>query len=408
MVMKAYTGIASLINNAAGWRGAARGLLRCLDFFNLDYVFLRGYSFPPQSVCLILSETCNLRCRMCDIGRAGDEASGLVRAISAGDEAMELEHWLALLRELASFAPRPLVLFTGTEPFVSPHADAVIGAALGAGLPVHVTTNGVLLERHAARLAGRCDHSGELDITVSLDGPPDVHDWIRGVPGVYDKAVRGIRALAAERARRGGTGPRISITCTVSNYNSSHLERFAAGIAQLDLPLDAITFNHLWFKDAQIAREHNRRYGARFPVAQDNAGGIDIAGIDMGDVRGQLARIRRRFGSRYRIHQFPDLTAAEAPYYYGDTTRLVFYDHCTAPWRNVAVTPRGRVIISPLCFLGEAGNLHAETFHAIWNGRRMRGLRRLLRRQKAFPACSRCCMLFGSRPKLYKLKDWFR
>jgi len=387
--------------------GVLRKFIHSFEYADIDYRFFNGISFPPKSVCFILSEKCNLRCRMCDIGRAGGkEASGLVQAISSGPETMELENWRAVIGDLAKFVPRPLILLTGTEPFVSPLVDGVIASAVAAALPLHITTNGVLLEQHAERIAELCTTPFAVDITVSLDGPPEVHDYIRGVPGVYEKAVRGIQAVAAARKKLGRRFPRVGITCTVSNHNSAHLESFVAGLAELNLPVDAITFNHLWFKDEQIASEHNRRHGDQFPVAQDNSSGIDFSSINMPGVRDQLSRIRRRFGDRYRIHQFPDLSQPEAESYYGATKKFVFYDHCTAPWRNVAVTPHGRVILSPLCFFGDIGNVRKETFHEIWNGSRIRELRKMLRKEKAFPACSRCCMLFGSRPKFYKLKDW--
>lgn len=387
--------------------GAFRRFIRSLDYGNIDYRLFNGFSFPPKSVCFILSEKCNLRCKMCDIGQAGGkDISGLVQAISSGSDAMGLEDWRSVIRDLAKFTPRPLVLLTGTEPFVSPHADAVIASAVAAGLPLHITTNGVLLAEHARRIVELCTSPFAVDITVSLDGPPEVHDAIRGMPGVYDKAVRGIQALAAAREQLGRPYPRINITCTISNHNSTHLESFVSELAGLDLPVDAITFNHLWFKDVHIAAEHNRLCGHRFPVTEDNAGAVDFSAINLPRVQEQLHAIKKRFGNCYRIHQFPDLSPAEALTYYGNTTRFVFYNRCTAPWRNVAVTPRGRVILSPLCFFGDIGTVHGASFQSLWNGPAMKKLRKLLRKTRAFPACSRCCMLFGSRPAAYKIKDW--
>jgi uncharacterized C2H2 Zn-finger protein len=41
-----------------------------------------------------------------------------------------------------------------------------------------------------------------------------------------------------------------------------------------------------------------------------------------------------------------------------------------------------------------------------WNGEPFKKLRMELKDAKAFPACARCCMLFGSKPKYYKIKSW--
>ena len=97
-------------------------LLHGFNFFNADYHFGRGCSLPPKSVCLILSRACNLKCRMCDIGRANagelsGEESPLVSSMHNGPDPMQLEDWITLVDQLAEFTPKPLLLLTGAEPF---------------------------------------------------------------------------------------------------------------------------------------------------------------------------------------------------------------------------------------------------------------------------------------------------
>ena len=47
----------------------------------------------------------------------------------------------------------------------------------------------------------------------------------------------------------------------------------------------------------------------------------------------------------------PELSDMELRLYYSQPDRFVCYNKCTAAWRNVAVTPSGSMILSPLCFL---------------------------------------------------------
>jgi len=384
-------------------------LLRGFDYFNIDYRLLRGYSFPPRSVCLVLSEKCNLRCAMCDIGRrnAGAEASPLVQSLSEGQSVLSLDVWRELLGDLALFSPRPLVLLTGTEPLLYPGIISVIEAAAAFGLPVHITTNGTLLAGHAAAIAGSCTGPGSMTLTVSLDGVGALHDGIRGVPGTFDRAVAGIRALAEARLQRKNPFPCINITCTVSDRNCTELASFVDWIAGERLPVESITFNHLWFTDRSIAERHNSLVGARFPAAEENAGGVDRASIDMDAAFSQIQAAKKKYAGRgLRIFQNPGLTRTEALAYYREPCRPVFYRRCTAAWRNVTVTPRGDVILSPLCFFPPAGNITQERFHVLWNGERIRSLRRTIKKAGMFPACSRCCMLFGSKPKYFRLKEY--
>lgn len=393
---------------SAGFWG--RRMLHAFDYFDIDYHVLRGYSFPPKSICLIVSEKCNLKCKMCDIGRQNElqgEPSSMVASLHAGNDTVSLDEWLRLITDLASLFPKPLILFTGTEPLLYPDILKLMDAAMKHKLAVHLTTNGTLLSRYAGMLVDLCTHTGNVDITVSIDDIGERHDRIRGVPGTFDRAVAGIQDIADARRRAEKHFPALNITCTVSSHNYQNLESFAAWFLEHKIPIDSITFNHLWFKDASIAQAHNRKAGDRYPVAEENCSAVDINAIDMNSVRQQISNIRRNLSrGSLRIHQQPPLSADDARAYYANPCHPVFYDRCTAAWRNVTVTPRGNIILSPLCFFPPAGNIKKQSFPELWNAAGFRRLRTEIRQKKMFPACARCCMLFGSRPKYYKFKEW--
>ncbi len=386
-----------------------RRILHAFDYFDIDYRLLRGHSFPPKSICLIVSEKCNLQCKMCDIGRHNahqGEPTAMVTALRAGTAAVVPEEWLRLIKDLATLFPKPLILFTGTEPLLYPDILRLVEAAIHHRMPVHITTNGTLLSQYAGALVALCARAGDCDITVSIDDIGERHDQIRGVRGTFDRAIAGIQNIADARGRAGKKFPVINITCTVSSYNCSNLESFAAWFMKEKVPINSITFNHLWFKDARIVQAHNRNAGDRYPVAEENCDAVDLAAIDMNRVQQQIKSIRSKLSrASLRIHQQPALSADDARLYYTDPCHPVFYNRCTAAWRNITVTPRGNVILSPLCFFPPAGNIKENSFRAIWNAAAFKKLRTELQRQKLFPACTRCCMLFGSRPKYYKIKE---
>jgi len=64
--------------------------------------------------------------------------------------------------------------------------------------------------------------------------------------------------------------------------------------------------------------------------------------------------------------------------------------------------------LSPLCFMPSLGNVKKESFTVIWNGERLKKLRADLKKIKAYPACSRCCLLFDSKTKYYKIASMLR
>jgi Fe-coproporphyrin III synthase len=389
-----------------------RKLIHAFDFFNLDYRLASGYSFPPKSVCLILTEKCNLKCAMCDIGRLNTDpgqgkTSPLVKSIRNGEEDMSIDDWRTLVHDLSRFFPKPLILLTGTEPFMSPEILKIIKTIVAERLSLHITTNGTLLTRYARKLVELCQSPSGVDMTVSLDDIGDAHDRIRGVPGTFSRAIEGIRAVVSARKETKKLFPLINITCTISSYNYKRLEPFADWFMEQKIPIESITFNHLWFKDAAHVTRQSQLFGEQASVAEVNAGGVDRSAIDMSAVCRQLQNIKKKYAATsLRIHQEPELSPQDALLYYREPCRFIFYDRCTAAWRNISITPRGNIILSPLCFLPALGNIKRKSFRSLWNSEPLREVRRQLKKARAYPVCSRCCMLFGSKPKFYKIKSW--
>jgi MoaA/NifB/PqqE/SkfB family radical SAM enzyme len=386
-----------------------RKLRREFRIFECDYRFLDGFSFAPKSICLILTESCNLKCLMCDIGQKHERKqengfSPLTDAIARGEELMNLNDWKALLDDIAAMNGHPLVLLTGTEPFLYPQILDLLDYGLSLNLNFHITTNGTLLSRFADRLVELSTKPDSLRITLSIDGIGEVHDTIRGVKGTFNRVLEGLKALDDKKVRLKKRWPEVTINYTISNHNYMHVRDFIAWFNQYDFHLQGITFSHLWFKDTSIVKKHNKYFGAQLPIQQENIAAVDVAEIDMVNVHEQIHAIqkeKKRF--RFYIAENPPLTDEEAKLYYAKPTEPVFYNKCLAPWRNVAINPRGEVIISPLCFAGSLGNIKTDSFSRLWNGIAFRQLRRQLKKVGIYPACTRCCMLFDSKPKYYKI-----
>ena len=388
-----------------------RKLTREFRFFDVDYRFFNGYSFPPKSVCLILTEHCNLQCVMCDIGQKNAQSATpasfpLTESINKGEAALTLDDWKQLVDDIVKRQWNPLLLLTGTEPFMYPQIIELIEYIVTNNLRLHITTNGTLLHRYAEQLVDLSEKPDSLTLTISLDGIGAVHDSIRGVTGTFDRALKGLQTIDERKKAAGKKWPEVSICYTISNYNCHHMDEFVQWFMDKDFDLKSITFSHLWFKDEAIVKKHNESYGELFPVKQENLTGLDIAAIPMESIRSQLRSIRDSYRHLpFSILEHPKLNYEDAKKYYSKTTESVFYDRCLAPWRNVAITPKGEVIITPMCFDYPLGNVKKDTFSHIWNGTPLKTFRRKLKKAGSYPACVRCCLLFDSKPKYYKVKE---
>lgn len=352
-----------------------------------------------------------MKCVMCDIGQRNAQISSqaafpIVESIEKGKETMTLEGWKTLVDDIVEKRWEPLLLLTGTEPFLYPDLIQLVEYIVAKDLKLHITTNGTLLFQYAGQLVNLCRKPDSVNITISLDGIGEIHDKIRGVKGTFDKAIAGLKEVTKRKRERGKGWPGVSITYTISNFNYRCMREFVKWFHEQELDIEGITFSHLWFKDEAIVKEHNKKYGNLFSVRQENIAELNVSGIDMDFIHNELQAIRKIYAqSPFSILEHPRLTYEEAQKYYSRTTELVFSRKCLAPWRNVSITPKGEIIISPMCFDYPIGNVKDNSFSHIWNDSPLKDFRRRLQKVGTYPACTRCCLLFDSKPKYYKLKE---
>src|SRR5215470_11800058 len=143
---------------------------------------------------------CNCRCVMCDIWRIRQ-----TREITKQD----LELHLASFRELKV----KWIVFSGGEPLMHSDLGSLCRMCRAEGMRSTLLTAGLLLEKHAEMIVESMD-----DVIVSIDGPPDIHDRIRAVPGAHRRLQQGIQSLRKHR-------PQIPISgrCTIQKLNHCEL-----------------------------------------------------------------------------------------------------------------------------------------------------------------------------------------
>jgi len=116
---------------------------------------------------------------------------------------------------IAAFA-RPVLVLSGGEPLIRPDIFEIAAHAVGRGLPVALATNGTLVDES---MAEKIVSSGVRRVSISFDGAtPEVHDAFRMLPGSFEKAVAGFRALKARSVS-------MQVNCTVARHNEHQLEQ---------------------------------------------------------------------------------------------------------------------------------------------------------------------------------------
>jgi Fe-coproporphyrin III synthase len=277
-------------------------------------------------VVIMAHSRCNCRCVMCDIWRIRR-----VREVTAQD----LEPHLASLRELKV----RWVVFSGGEPLMHSELSVLARLLRREGIRTTLLTAGLLLERHALSVAEDMD-----DIIVSIDGPPAIHDSIRGVPDAYRRLERGIHAVRKHR-------PSLSLhgRCTVQRANFRHL-RATVSAAQ-ELKLDSLSFlaadmasdafNHLppWSEGSATSIALDETEVEEFAREIEALIGECQAEIQSTFIRENPQKLRR-LGMHFRAHL--GQVAPIAP-------------RCNAPWVSAVIESDGS--LRPCFFHPPFGNL---------------------------------------------------
>ena len=250
------------------------------------------------------------------------------------------------------------VVFTGGEPLM--HSDLFRLAALlrSRGMRITLLSTGLLLARDAARIVESID-----EVIVSLDGPREVHDAIRRVPGAFDRLAEGVRAIHRACGR-----------CTVQARNAAHLRETVEAARSIGLrslsflaaDLDSTAF------DRPFAWPDSRKNAVApgLPELQQEMESLIAEYPDDGFIVESPAKLRR-IVQHYR--------APTAP-------------RCNAPWVSAVWEANGDV--RPCFFHPPIGNTLNGTLAQIVNGPAAVAFRVHLNVAEN-PVCRRCvCSLY--------------
>jgi MoaA/NifB/PqqE/SkfB family radical SAM enzyme len=295
---------------------------------------------------------------MCDIWRRKDG-----REFHAAD----LERHRESMRRLGV----KHVVLTGGEPLLNRELSAICAFFRDLSARVTLLTTGLLLQKKA----GIVDSSFD-DIIISVDGPPNVHDRIRRVPGAFEAIRRGVLAI---RERR----PKMPISCrtTVQKLNRTHLRATVSAVRSLGL--DSISFLAADISSAAFNREK--------PWSPERRAGVSLGRAEVSELEDEIELLihtceeeinkgfiaessekLRRIVTRFR--ERIEGTPPKAPI-------------CNAPWVSAVVEVDGRV--RPCFFHPPTGDASQLTLEEAINTETALRFRSSLN-IASNPICQRC------------------
>ena len=197
----------------------------------------------PVSFYGIVNEHCNIKCRYCEYWR-----------LKHYKKEMSIEEWQKALLSVKAFVGTFSINFSGGEPFIKPGFLDLMVWCHRNHIHSGVTTNGSALTRkNCEKLAA----AQPFNVNISVDAPyAEVHDYLRGCPGLFEKLSNNIQYLLEERDKAGLDFP-IIIKPTVNKKNFRYLPDIVEWVKDIGAtcvnfqPMDRWTpetYDELWIE----------------------------------------------------------------------------------------------------------------------------------------------------------------
>lgn len=353
----------------------------------LTYRIHDGRSYYPETVDLFLTYRCNLRCKMC--GQWGVAGTSKDMSPEELKSELSLDEIYKIINDIKTFKPN--VTLFGGEPLMYSNWEKVVSRIKQEGMRCNIITNGILLEKYANSIIDL----GVDEIIFSLDGPREVHDEVRGAKGTFDRATRGLK-LIRDIKRKSGTGkPVVSISSTIFEINYKRLDELIS-IAE-ELMASTITFHHLIFLSQERYNQHNNIFKGYYGMVCNDWKGFvrdSLPDIDVDFLIRKMEDIKKR-DSKVKIAFYPNFTDEEIRRYYTefDFVSSGYGKRCLSPWMVSYIFPDGSV--RPCQSLNfSAGNVRDSAFSRIWNNEKYMRFRKITKKEKKYPVCTRCTELY--------------
>ena len=177
------------------WAKSLANVLNGIAKFGIKKPFVPG---APFLIVWDITYACNLKCKHCysNSGKPLEDELSTDQVIKIID--------------VLDKQSIPAIAFSGGEPLIRKDIFQITKYANDKGIYVGIATNGTMINKDKAK---EMKKSGIEFVQISLDGAtPETHDSFRGIDGIYNKTINGIKNCVEEEFF-------VNIASTVTKYN---------------------------------------------------------------------------------------------------------------------------------------------------------------------------------------------
>lgn len=284
-----------------------------------------------EEIFISVTNRCNLNCFHCYASAGSSYENG----------ELSKEELINIVDEAGKLGVKEFNI-TGGEPFIREDIFDILDQLDFWGIRFNLSTGGTLI---TPRILNKLRKYKHCECTqVSVDGPEEYHDYMRGRKGSFRRALRAIKLFKSE-------GLPIMVNSVLHRENLPYLEFFS------DLSLESDIFVRLTLLNPMLGRARERENIVLSPREIQQA------------VR--FVNFKRKHNIKIAINLPPILLPLEDIQSVGRTA-------CGWPNFMCGILPNGDVTICPLASEHKAlvaGNLKINSFQDIWYGNLFKELR---------------------------------
>lgn len=322
----------------------------------------------PLTAHFELTYKCNLRCKFCGFWKNG---------VNHKEQELCFHDWVKVVDELSKLRIKKVVV-VGSEPLIRSDVFDIARYIKEKGLECILITNGTLLDKSKAEALAQV----KIDVvSVSIDGPEDIHDKVRGNGG-FKKAIRGIRNLIEARSITNNHLPLVKIHTTICSLNVKYIDALSAIAEQLSL--DGFSFQYVVETDKNVI-DATVLEGTKIASTQFMPNGKsllpDQEGIKI--LKHSINKTNQNHNSLSlrALNCLPDsmLEKGQFP-----------VRKCYMVKTDVLIDPYGNIYPCTNMRNYPIGNVKDGNIVELWKSDRFEYFRNILKKQ-LFPVCQHCC-----------------
>lgn len=303
----------------------------------------------PATIQIEATSMCNLRCPLCSYSREGKAGRHLTP-----------EQLSSALDWLPQSPPRVRLSGIG-EPLVNPRVFELIDVLGDRGIQVELYTNGTLLGRRG-NIDALLARQAIKNVSISCDGATaETFERMR-VGARFDAWCAAVGSFVTEAKRERSGTLAVQAAACISHDNISELDDLIRLVGRLGIP-------YLYIRDPMAIDETAAEW---CPTDEEIAGVASRTKAlrELGSAVGVRVSFLFRRGIRAPSMEL-GTRLANAP---------MLGLRCRQPWEYIFIRSTGDV--APCCAvfgsdrLPSMGNIHEDTFEAIWRGPRFGAFRR--------------------------------